>query len=699
MRRTCLAVILSAPLIAGGAYAASALAVETAGSKRVPDEKSGNIDIAAYVITLDVSGSPELRPWKPLPPALRDRRLYIARRADGIRKRYLLNLGFFARRVDAETARKLLLSDYPSAAVVGVTREEESESAKTAIGAPPTPMSVTPFPAGSKANVATNPDADRDAAPLMSQAREELTRGENAAAIAVLDKLLRLPPNRFSQDAQEYIGLAHQRNGEIGPARKEYELYLRLYPDGEGADRVRQRLAALTTATAAAPLKAPTRKEETQTLVYGGLSQYYYHGASKIETATFTPTTVDRATLSQADQSSLVTNLDITHRTRTEDYDNRIVFRDTRFDNFLPGVSNDNRLNAAYYELKNRKHDYMLRLGRQPGYGGGVLGRFDGLSTGIAVSPKWHVNVVAGEPVDWWSIDSRRYFYGFSVDAGTFAEHWSSSLYTIKQMVDGVVDRQAVGTEIRYFDPRKSVYTLLDYDTAFKTINTALVQANWTVGTATVFNLLADHRKSPALQLTNALIGESTTSIDTLLQTRSYDELKQQARDLTATSDLYLLGVTHPLSTKWQVGGNVQQWRISATQGSATQPPTPDTGNVHMYTLQAIATGFFARRDITVASISLIDAPNYNGDSASITNRARITDKWTLDTALRWYRQQDNLGTRLDRITPTFRAGYQWSDRVTFEAEIGIENSTTQTATTDDVSRRRYWSLGYRWDF
>ena len=141
MRRICLAVVLSMPFIAAGTHAAFALAEET--TKRAPAEKAGNVAIAAYAITLDVSGSPELRPWKPLPPALKDRRLYIARRTDGIRKRYLLNLGFFARRTAADAARKLLLADYPSAVVIGVTREEERESAKTAIGAPPSPVATT----------------------------------------------------------------------------------------------------------------------------------------------------------------------------------------------------------------------------------------------------------------------------------------------------------------------------------------------------------------------------------------------------------------------------------------------------------------------------------------------------------------------------------------------------------------------------
>ena len=45
--------------------------------------------------------------------------------------------------------------------------------------------------------------------------------------------------------AQELIGVARERAGDIEQARKEYELYLKLFPNGEGATRVRQRLASL----------------------------------------------------------------------------------------------------------------------------------------------------------------------------------------------------------------------------------------------------------------------------------------------------------------------------------------------------------------------------------------------------------------------------------------------------------------------
>lgn len=636
-------------------------------------------------------------------------RVYVSRGKIGKLDAYRLRVGFFTDPAAADALKKKAIGAYPYAWVTEIPASEYARVTGDSKRAQPpkpaaaplaaTPALPAPAPRAAAAPAPNNPEVDRIAAPLLSTGREALTRGDNAAAIAAFDQLLRLPPNKYTPDAQELAGLAHERNGEIETARAEYRAYLQLYPEGEGAERVRQRLAALTAVAPTPALRAPARKETNETTVYGGLSQYYYHGASKIETTTTTPTTVDQSTLSLTDQKALVSNLDLTYRTRSENFDNRIVFRDTSVNNFLPGQDDRNRVNAAYYEVKSRPHDYLLRLGRQPGYSGGVLGRFDGALAGYAVLPKWRVNAVAGKPVDDWSIDTSRHFYGLGLDMGTFVEHWGGSVYTIKQIADGVIDRQAVGGELRYFDPKKSVYTLLDYDTAFNALNIALLQANWTMQSGTAFNLLADHRKSPALQLTNALIGEPTTSISTMLQTRSYEELKQQALALTATSDLYLLGVTQPITTQWQIGGDVRMWRISSTTGTVNQPAIPATGDVYAYTLQAIGTGVFARRDISVFSYTLIDAPTYNGHSASVTNRSRFTDKWALDTAVRWYKQTDQQGVTLTRLTPTLRVTYQWGERIALEGEIGVEDSTVKSSTTEDVTRRNYWSLGYRWDF
>ena len=56
------------------------------------------------------------------------------------------------------------------------------------------------------------------------------------------------------------MGVAQQKAGHMADARAAYEAYLRRYNSGEGADRVRQRLAGLLTATGAAhePLNTDT---------------------------------------------------------------------------------------------------------------------------------------------------------------------------------------------------------------------------------------------------------------------------------------------------------------------------------------------------------------------------------------------------------------------------------------------------------
>ncbi len=71
----------------------------------------------------------------------------------------------------------------------------------------------------------------------MKLGHKALIAGENEKALQIFNALLNLPPNKQSQGAQEWIGVARQRSGESAKAKAEYELYLKLYPEGEGAIR------------------------------------------------------------------------------------------------------------------------------------------------------------------------------------------------------------------------------------------------------------------------------------------------------------------------------------------------------------------------------------------------------------------------------------------------------------------------------
>ncbi len=682
---------------------------------------------ALFILVLEESNQAITPVRAPLPAALKNSLLYTTETHARGKTFYQLKLGFFEKESDVYAARKQLKDAYPRSQVMRVTLNEQGNSVRTALVAPGVPPAATALAPGiSPGAVATAPVSaptlpavalvlpstemtpatsyDSDALALLDKSRAAIARGDNVTAIAALDQLLRLPPNRYSQDAQEYIGLARERTGEIAAARKEYQLYLHLYPIGEGSDRVRQRIATLDAAIATAPtptLKIVRPHTEAQSTVVGNLSQYYYHGASKLDSTTLVPTanTQNLAGLTKTDQSALITNLNFMQRYRSDDYDNRLVIRDTYTRNFLQGQDNTNRPSAIYYELKDRKLDYSARIGRQPGGSSGVLGRFDGALVGYNFSPKWRVNVVGGNPAD-VTYNSHFSFLGTGVDMGPFLEHWGGSLYTIEQKVDGVTDRHAVGSEIRYFSQSFTMYGLFDYDQEFKESNITLIQGNWTATSGTSLHALFDRRKTPSLTLSNALLGESDTSIRSQLTTKSYEALKQQALNLTSTTDLHSVGVSQPLTPRWQTGLDVQSARTSSTVGSVNQPGQPDTGTIYTYTGNIIGTGIFTQRDVNVVSISHISDKTYDGNSYALTNRLLWGQNWSLDTILSWYKQHDSsTNTDIERFSPTLKPSYKWKQNITLDVEFGEEHTTTRSQTTEDTNRRRYWSLGYRWDF
>jgi len=561
-----------------------------------------------------------------------------------------------------------------------------------------TATALPPSPATANASSTAAGPIEAQAEALLIKGREALSAGDIELAIGTLNRLLRLPPTPFKQEGQELIGVARERNGQISRAKIEYELYLKEYPTGEGAERVRQRLANLAPAQTPKLRVAKRREEVSETLVFGSLSQNYYYGNTHAEIITNTPTTVDNASLSSTDQSAIITNLDLNARFRSSEYDNRLVLRDTHTLNFLKTGKDDNRLTAAFFDLKNKEHDYSARMGRQTGNSGGILGRFDGVLGGYGVAPKWRVNGVIGTPAENSGVESQRYFYGASVDGGTFAERWNGNVYTIHQLVDNITDRLAVGAELRYFDANRSAYSLIDYDASYGVLNVALFQGNQISEDGTSYTLLFDHRKTPTMQTTNALSGETTTSIRTVLQSISEDELRRRAKALTATSDFLMFGVTRPFTPRWQLGGDIKLSQVSGTSASGTLPATEGTGIVTTYTLQAIGTGLVFDKDITVFNGSLITGRQYDGQSLSINNLSTFQDKWTVDGALRLYAQKDNLGTKLTRISPTVRIGYKMKENFTLEGEAGLEHSTTNGTTQQDTTQRSFFFIGYRWD-
>lgn len=566
----------------------------------------------------------------------------------------------------------------------------------------------------------TSPDqnannVNQQAFELMNAGRNALSGKDNASAIEVFNKLLSLPPNPYTADAQEWIGVARERSGQPDRAKAEYELYLKLYPTSEGTERVKMRLAGVGDKKSTALLGTETdgKKRESQNFAFGGITSRYYYGQITLDSTYQFNNAPSTATYSATDQSMLVTTVDATERFVSDTSDNRLVFRDIQTHNFLTTKSvnstqNTNRVNAAYWENKNRANDYSFRLGRQNGYGGGILGRYDGASGSYGSAENWKTNAVVGRVVDFTNV-TKPVFYGMSVDRGPV------SLYAINQTVDGYQDRKAIGSEYRYFEGRNSAYAQLDYDLYFKALNAAMVNGMVginDVGTNLIFML--DHRRVPSLSIRNALNGGTATSVSQLMQIMTQNELRSLALSRTGTSNFSQLGVTHPVSPKWQVGADVKLSNVSGLPATdpafaalpADQqlligilPTTAGTGSTRTLTGQVIGNNIVSNLDIWSVSVNFMSGSLSSGRSIFIYNHQVPKERWAVDTS--WlYFKQDNLGSGVvTRNTPMVRATYRYKDNLSFDGDFGLEFSNASGAFQTSSSSRKFFSLGLNWDF
>ena len=122
------------------------------------------------------------------------------------------------------------------------------------------------------------------------------------------------------------------------------------------------------------------------------------------------------------------------------------------------------------------------------------------------------------------------------------------SPYVQSQNVAGISDRQAVGIETRYLDETRSLTTMLDYDTLYGEINTALVFGTWRIRNRITLTGLYDERTS--IFTRNALIGQPVTGFEELLLSWTEEELRQMARDRSATSKTATLGISTPVGER-----------------------------------------------------------------------------------------------------------------------------------------------------
>lgn len=691
-----------------------------------------------FQITLQRSDSPDVQPVARIPAALQDYEVLSSQRMVDGKPVYEVSLGYFATREDAEQALRLLNS-FPQASVVSLVQEParvaqapapaasvpsmpaEPVPAVPAVAvAPATPVAAAASQPVAESVIASSAEVDTQAAALLADARSASAAQDYPRAVALLNQVLELPPNRSSREAQELAGTTRLRMGDTARARVEFETYLKLYPQGEASERVRRELAALPQAVPT--LAEASAKPATETTVSGSASMYYYGGNGKIRSQDFKdsalsglPEIAGDPTLAADKSRQLYNDVDLNWRQRDAERDMRLVFRDSYTSDLERSDKSKNRLSAAYLDYKSLTGGYSVRLGRQSPTGGGVMGRFDGVQASYSFRPKWKVAAVAGMPTE-KLFDTRRSFYGASIDSESLLPNLGGGVYAIQQMIDGEIDRRAVGLELRYFKGGASVFSQFDYDTVIHGLNIATVQGTLMLEDNTTFTALYDRRALTMLALGNALTFEDpanpglVTRIQDRLAATTIELLRQQIKSTTPFVTQAQLSFTTPITKHWQLGGNAQLTNTGAIPPvpgvSGFESGRPATGNIYTVGGQLIGLNLYSSRDTHVLATSLISSPGLSGRLLAYNNSSVFDEFWQFEPSLQYYADSNPQGGHSERWTPglrvTWRGWKRWAVESAFSWELGKNfrvDPVDSSKTTQESTTRVNYSFGARYEF
>lgn len=647
-----------------------------------------------------------------------------------------LRAGFFETRAAAEAARARLAKSFPDAWVVSVAAQEREQGVASR-------LDLGGVARASSTTVAnTSPASPADIAKALkteADAEAALKAGENDRAIQLLTQALTFPENDRTPRALELLGLTRERKGQLAHARAEYEDYLQRYPSGEGADRVRQRLSALNVPGTAAPeqLRAASgSKGQVATAsnwrwgLRGSFSQFYLRDQSTttVDAARVDPNAIDPVTglpvragtppQTLTNLNQLQSNADISVSGGNDQMQVLLRAAGAYSADFRPTGRDVKALTALYLDFTDNKTNAAIRIGRQTRNNSGILGRFDGALLGWQANRKLRFNVAGGFPVlssRQLYIGSDRAFYGLSADIGSKRDALQTTIYWFDQRSHGLVDRQAIGTELRYIKGSFNAYAIVDYDVKFNKLNLGLLTFNYTMKDQSSLSLTADYRQSPLLTTANSLQGQ--TFPGGLLPILNLGDLKpfftdqqiyQIAQDNTLVAKSLTVSYSRPLTKKLQTNVDFTLTNTGGTQGtflvtpgSLPVDPQPATGREYYYGAQVIGNGMIFSNDIYILSGRYADTQRSRTYTADINARIPLTSKLRVSPRARYGIRNDKFSdSTFQQFQPTLRINYYPIRQAEIELELG-GNFSRQQSTLQGTSSETgiFISAGYRLDF
>jgi hypothetical protein len=597
----------------------------------------------------------------------------------------------------------------------------------------------------------------QDAQSALTEGKKLLNSGEFNRATAFFTKAISIGSGRVKQDAQEMLGLSRERASQMAFAKSEYETYLKAYPGGADAARVRDRLNGVVAAmentankefdlrkAKLAGVENPTpltgakgdKSAANQTLTgkpaapgqtvtglmqtpqgmktslrdaapdpkawvwqkNGSVAQYYYRDDN------FVPVASAGQSGHRVYQNEVQSSLDFSFGGSNDEFATEMRLSTFYEKGFGDQANIDNKnLSTIYVDGKWKTKGIGLRLGRQSKSTGGVFGRFDGAVGTYEPIKDLKIQAVGGSPVYSRNSDpfaDNRYFFGASVEYTLPSREWAGSTYIIQQNIRDIIDRRAVGGDIRYLGKTINGFGAVDYDLFYGQLNNAYISATWLPRDGTTLYGTVDFRRVPFLLTSNALMGQNYSKLTTLVDDVGLGSVNQWATDRTATSETLTIGGTQNLSTDWQLSIDATLANYSGTPASGTVDATPPPGLEYYGSVQLSGSNLWQENDSATFGL------RYSGGSSSSTYmadasfRIPVTENLRLGPRIRTsvsVSKTSNQQTYL--VMPSVTARYKIDKQWSLEGELGARWQDTVTAATSTTNVDILASMGYRFEF
>jgi len=607
--------------------------------------------------------------------------------------------------ISGKTASPTCRPEFPSAPGVGWAASVTPDRAAS-------PPVGAPFTVHTRKSGTASADQIRQAAALMDEARAALRHGDTEGAAQKVGKVLSMPETPSSPEAQELLGVARQKSGMLAQARIEYEEFLKLYPTGEAADRVRQRLASLVAAEerASGQLRQPRVGQGMPTdrstyTVSGSVSQFYIRDDSfrTLHDPSLPPDLNANPDDHRVHRNVLLSSFDTVATWSDAAVKSKFRFSGTEEHDFSGAKEDFIAVSALNLETTYRELDLTTKIGRQIRNTGGVLGRFDGGVASWQANPFVRFNLVGGSPVlqrrD-QPFKDEKVLFGGSVDVRPGIEGLETSLFYIEQLDRSILDRQAVGVELRYLRPSVQFFSTVDYDIHFDTLNAAVASGSWTLADQSNIYGAADYRKSPYLSAWTALQGQPFLRLYDLLKVMSQDQVDQLALDRTSTYESVMLGYAFPLSDKYKLTVDGTVAHSSGTIASGGVEATLSPGTDYYASVQLAGTNLFLDGDMYAGGLRYAHYSDSDLYVLDMSVRYPVSEALKVTPRLRLgYRTGDSVPLTELTAMPSLLLNYYVTRDFSFEFEGGANWTRLDQNGARDTTTELFVTAGFRYDF